>query len=170
MPHRENDRTWYLIANATTAKIFERPARSRPAGKIWDDVDDAAARRPREIDTDRPGASHDRYGHGMPPMDREEGPDERAAANRARELAERLREARSAGRFDRLLVIAEPSMLGRIRGELDGPTAGLLAATDDRNLADERDDHLRRRLDRLDGAAPGSSPPRQRPEVQQEKP
>lgn len=65
--------------------------------------------------TDAPGRAFDRAGPGRHAMDREVTPKKQEAVVFARELARRLAEAESSGRYQRLVIVAAPRFLGHLR-------------------------------------------------------
>ena len=68
-------------------------------------------------------------------MSRSEGPHERVVADFARELAARLRQARVANTFERLVLVAPPKFLGLLRAQLDDPTSARVVGSLDKDLA-----------------------------------
>ncbi|MBX3275257.1 MAG: host attachment protein [Sandaracinaceae bacterium] len=119
--------TWILTAHRAGAHLYE----SRGAGSDWQLVEDVPHPEGRlkdgEIDTDRPGHVIDR--HRPHAMEREQSATDRLADDFARELADRLSRARAESRFGRLVLVAAPRFLGRLRDALDGPTQATVAAS-----------------------------------------
>ena len=128
--------TWILVAHRSGARIFEQ-AHTHTGLRLVASIDHPAGRlREGEIKADRPGRVIDRYGSHRHGVAREESSVDRYAADFARELAEELREARLAKRYERLLLVAGPKLLGRLRDALDRDTAGLVMASLPRDLQD----------------------------------
>jgi protein required for attachment to host cells len=108
-------RTWIVIANGARARI----ARSNGPGKALEPAfayDFAAPRAPtRAIVSDRPGTYPDRGGLGThqfaPKTDRHEYEKTLLAGD----LAEVLDKGAVERAFDRLILVAPPAMLGRLR-------------------------------------------------------
>ena len=71
-----------------------------------------------------------------------EGPRERAVADYARAIAERLRGARIANTYDRLVLVAPPRFLGVLRAALDAPTSARVVGSLDKDLATLSEDAL----------------------------
>lgn len=63
-------------------------------------------------------------------------PTETHAERFAKEIADHLRQGRTGGAFDHLVLIAEPRFLGRLRANIDSATAKLLDLTVDKNLVE----------------------------------
>jgi protein required for attachment to host cells len=101
--------------------------------------------------SDRPGRSF-RKNSGDPSrasMSQSEGPHERAVSDFARALAEKLKDARMQNRYWRLVLVAPPRFLGLLRSSLDGPTAKLVTASLDKDLASEKTSELAERLSEM---------------------
>lgn len=137
---------WVVVAGRAGARFlaFKGPGRGLA---LEDTLEHEAGRlKAGEIDTDRPGRSFDSGGEGRHAMSRANDPTEQLAAAFARTVADRLRDARVAGRLDSIVLVAEPGFLGLLRGALDGPTANCVEATLARDLtqveAGELDSHL----------------------------
>lgn len=126
--------TWLLVANRAGARLFA----VRDAGRALALLESLENPRGRlhegDLDADRPGRAFDIAGAGRHALGREESSRERVAADFARFVADRLATERKAGRFDALVVAAEPRFLGLIRAALDEPTARCVVASDDRDL------------------------------------
>ncbi|MCA9771676.1 MAG: host attachment protein [Myxococcales bacterium] len=139
--------TWILVAHRSGAKIFE----STGAGaelRLARQIDHPEGRlQNHEIDTDRPGESDSRVGLGRHPK----VPEQRATDHLAEEFAKKLAQIAERGRIDhaygRLVLIAEPGFLGRLRGALPEATTQLVAATLDKNLMEESGAGIRRHLE-----------------------
>ncbi len=119
-------KTWFVVASRAGARILERKGRLAELSLVETLQNEAGRLKSSEIDTDRAGRSFDAVGHGRHPMEREESPHDRAAANFARELAERVLAGRNTHRFDQLVLVAEPRFLGLLRAALDHVSAGLV--------------------------------------------
>ena len=59
---------------------------------------------------------------------------------------DKLKEARTQNRYWRLVLVAPPRFLGLLRSSLDGPTAKLVTASLDKDLAAEKTSELAERL------------------------
>jgi protein required for attachment to host cells len=129
--------TWILIAHDAGARIFE----NRGPGKgleLVEQMDHEAGRdRNQEFDADRPGRSFQRNAADArrSAMSRSESPRERAVADFARTLAEELKSARTQNRYERLVLVAAPKFLGRVRNALDSATAHCVVGSLDKDLA-----------------------------------
>ena len=136
--------TWILVAHDAGARMFE----SRGPGKGLDLVETIehpeGRLRDRDIVSDRPGRSF-RKDSGDPrraSMSRSEGPHDRAVADFARALADKLKHARVENQYERLVLVAPPRFLGLLRSSLDGPTAQLVVGSIDKDLASSKEAEL----------------------------
>jgi protein required for attachment to host cells len=136
--------TWILVAHDAGARMFE----SRGPGKglnLVETIEHPEGRlRDRDIVSDRPGRSF-RKDSGDPrraSMSRSEGPHDRAVADFARALADKLKHARVENQYERLVLVAPPRFLGLLRSSLDGPTAQLVVGSIDKDLASSKEGEL----------------------------
>ncbi|MGE3849412.1 MAG: host attachment protein [Gammaproteobacteria bacterium] len=132
---------WIVVAHRAGARIFLRRGHEAALELLERIEHPAGLRQDREHDSDRPGRTHDRCGAGRHALSSEESPRERSAADFARELAARLAAARTAQACDRVVLVAEPHLLGLLREALDEPTRRCVSGEITRDLVhvDDRD-------------------------------
>ena len=133
---------WILVAHRSGARIFETHA---GAGQLTmvENIDHAAGRlQPHELESDRSGRSFDRMGEQRHGMSREESPTEHLAVAFAGDLAARMKTAHEAKRFDKLVLVAGPKMLGHLRNALDKHTAAVVSASLDKDLGETPEHEL----------------------------
>ena len=119
--------TWIMTADRAGARIFGRDGSelllieeiNHEEGKLQDSA----------LGSDAPGRSYDSAKPGRHALGQSESPHERIAADFARRLAHRLRDGRVHNQFNRLVIAAEPSFLGLLRGALDEQTRRLIIRT-----------------------------------------
>ncbi|MFW5829695.1 MAG: host attachment protein [Planctomycetota bacterium] len=162
--------TWYLVANAAKCHIFERPDARSPATLVWEEEEPRGRMHARDLETDQAGVIGDKYGDGVRHMDTGQQVKQRLESDRARTLVERLEKARSQGTFRRLVLIAEPGILGLLRDKLSHETRNLLAKSIGKNIAEKPTNAITPELDALDGVEHVNQPKRLRPRSQQETP
>lgn len=129
--------TWILTAHRGGACLYGQPV---PGAKLQrlETIDHPEGRlQDSELNTDRYGRAFDSGGHGRRAMATEQRPHERVAEDFARSLADDLNHARMAGRFDDLILVAEPTMLGLLRQSLDDTTSKHLKGTIDKSYGPE---------------------------------
>ena len=121
------DANWIVAANSGRARFF---ALDRPDGRmqeINDMVNTAARQDDAEIETDTLGqraASASRNNVGIGPTTSStyqphQTPKQHEAELFARDVADYLRNAHNAGRFEHLCLVAAPEFLGLLRREMD---------------------------------------------------
>jgi protein required for attachment to host cells len=142
---------WYVVADATKARVVkldEGPVRA--TGKIEHVVVPALNEefiapnlKSREVLADRGGQRTP--GHPAFPAD----PHKRAKAEFALELARVLEKALNEHRFEHLILIAPPEMLGKIRAALTDEVKKRVLVEEDKDLTQLPDNELAQRLAEL---------------------
>ena len=122
--------TWVLLANAGTAKIVANHGPGKGFveldGKAWD------AEKPVDY-ADQPGTEQSSTTHGsvgLPSGDPKDAAETLFATHLASELASFARN----GEFDRLIISAGPSMLGKLRAAIPTRVKGMVTAEVDKDL------------------------------------
>jgi protein required for attachment to host cells len=98
---------------------------------------------------DAPGRSFESVGtarHAIEPRSDPERIEEQRFAGR---IVERLEQAAEQSKFDRLVLVAPPRMLGHLRTALTPRLAGLISATIDKDLTKIPRTELAHRLDEI---------------------
>ncbi len=104
-------KTWYLVANASTARLYSKEAGAKNLVQLQQFVHPESRETRRELKRDRPGLHQSgtgAQGSFVEPSD----PKKNEADRFARELSQKLRSAKTHGDFERLVVVA-PSTFGR---------------------------------------------------------
>jgi protein required for attachment to host cells len=125
--------SWILIANRVGARIVDKQGSkftlietiSHQQGRLRD----------RDVNSDKQGRGFDRVGGGGHALSPSETAHEHDAKAFAQELAEKLRNARNAKSFERLVLVAEPHFLGLLRDALDSVTARTVIASVSKDLS-----------------------------------
>ncbi|MGB5547404.1 MAG: host attachment protein [Polyangiales bacterium] len=141
-------RTWILVAHEAGARVFANDGRGEGLTLV-ESMDHPKGRaRDRDIDSDRPGRSFrkDSGDARRASMGKSEGPHDRAVADFARLLADKLRHARVQNQYQRLVLVAPPRFLGLLRASLDGPTSQLVLASIHKDLASSKEAELIKHL------------------------
>jgi protein required for attachment to host cells len=145
------DSTWIVVAHEAGARFFENLGRGTGLELVEEIEHPDGRARDRDLASDRPGRSF-RKNSGDPSrasMSQSEGPHDRAVADFARALANRLKDARVQNQYKRLVLVAPPRFLGLLRSSLDGPTAQLVMVSLDKDLAASKTNELVDRLSKL---------------------
>lgn len=110
---------WFLIADGAHARIVRQLERDRETGgRLEDIVFDVDHKPLREIMADRPGRSFASSDTRRSAMAYHSDPVREQKIQFAAMLAGQLEEHRTASAFDRLVIVAEPRMLGLLRDAL----------------------------------------------------
>lgn len=128
---------WVLVAHESGARLFEARGPGKGLQLVREVFHPEGRARNRDIDADRPGRAFPRGGSAdnRSAMSREEGAHERVVSDFARELANLMREGRVGGRYQRLVLVAPPRLLGLLRSSLDPTTAQCVVGSLDKDLA-----------------------------------
>lgn len=107
-------KTWIIVTNAETARLFEFTGPAQPLLPLHDHVWHAP-----EIAgyDDAQGVSHSSVGHSQHRLAEHNGPDRQSDAF-ASLIATNLAQAENSDAFERLILIAAPRMLGMLREKL----------------------------------------------------
>lgn len=112
-------RSWIVVADGAHARIFQNDGPGKGLVPLPDEEAHHSHKPSREIDADRPGRSHDRFGPGRhamePPSDAHRSEKRRFAD----ELAARLNTKGQAASYDRLILVAPAKTLGDLRAALN---------------------------------------------------
>ena len=142
--------TWVVVADSSAARIFvagsptgalqEVASYAHPEGRAHD----------RDLRTDEPGVTKDRMGYAKHANEPKVKPKEQEQIHFARFLADHLEHARATGTINRIILVAPPEFLGRLRGELDADAKKIVEGEYGLNVvrmkADEIRGHLPERL------------------------
>jgi protein required for attachment to host cells len=115
---------WIVTLDGAGARLIARrgndfvlvEALAHPEGRIHE----------HDMKSDRPGKTHDRHGHSQHSMGGHEGPHAHELGIFIKRVAARLDHGRQHKEFERLLLAAEPHLLGLLRDALDKNTARMV--------------------------------------------
>lgn len=109
---------WVLAADRSEARLFVRDKPRAALQEVQDFAHPAARLRAQDLETDRPGRVFASHGYGQSDAEPATDAATREAQRFARSLAERIDRAALGKEFEALSIVAEPSFLGLLRGEL----------------------------------------------------
>jgi protein required for attachment to host cells len=138
--------TFVTVAQRAKARLFRHDGPGKGLTEVRDLAHPASRAHGTDIDTDRPGRVHDRYGPGRHAMAKEEPPKEHEARQFAQQVAEAIREYRTKEGFDRLILVAEPRFLGMLRESLDDATAKLIDGELHKEITDSKQQEIEQHL------------------------
>ena len=126
--------TWILVAHRGGARLFENHGPGKGLQLLEDIPHPEGRLKNGEINADKPGRAIDSFGHRHGVSQEHEATDQ-VSLKFAKQLCDKLGKARAGNRFGRLVLVAEPHMLGELRAKLDTSTSALVYASLDKNLA-----------------------------------
>jgi protein required for attachment to host cells len=125
---------WILVANASDARVFSMSSAKSGLLRVIEKDQPISRLKVREVVTDKPGrifSSKFQIKHGLAA---EEDPRERITRMFAKELAQMLERLYAKQRFDELVLVAEPSFMGKLKGYLSKNIASRVAMTVNKDL------------------------------------
>ena len=127
--------TWFVVADGARARVFsQEPGSDTLASALPQDL--IGSRQPtRELVTDRSGQALERHGPGGHAMNKSQDAKVHGQEVLAREVAAAIRGGRNDGSFDRLVLVAPPAFLGRLRAVLDSSSSELVVASHAKDLS-----------------------------------
>lgn len=141
------EKIWVLAADNSRARVFETTKRTALEKEIETLVHPAGRQSAQEITDDRPGRSqHPSGGDKRVAFTPTVDPRKHEAQQFARSLAEILNNGARDSKFEKLYIIAPPSLLGMLRNELDSKTQKKVVKELDKNLAQLKMEEIRKHL------------------------
>lgn len=138
--------TWLIVADSTRARFFVGAGGWDSLQERADFVHPLSRSSDRELTSDSPGRTFDSFGQGRHAMAPRTDPKEHEAVVFAKELAAEIEAARTRNEMDSLVVIAAPSFLGLLNGELSEAAQKLVVASIHKNLVKSSLDEIRTHL------------------------
>ncbi|MDX9768464.1 MAG: host attachment protein [Ectothiorhodospiraceae bacterium] len=138
--------TWVVVADASRARIFSAEKSFSPLVEIEGIAHPEARLHDQELISDRPGRTFDSAGEGRHAMGKETPPKKHEITRFAKELCDRVNNARATGVFSKLYIIAAPAFLGTMRGCMDDVTQKAVVGEVDKNLTTHAVEDIRRHL------------------------
>lgn len=139
--------TWVVVANRGEMTVHRSRGPGRPMGRVEHVEHPEGRLRPQDLDADRPGMTGSSAYPGTRAMLPEQQAHEKVADDFARWIAARLDSARQRDDFDRLVLVAPPDLLGRLRKAMNAPTRQRVMASIGKNLTDADEPKLRECLE-----------------------
>lgn len=134
--------TWIVAADHTRGRIFSMDDKSFE--EVCTFTHPEARVQEQALQSDRPGRAHESVGkarHALAP-DVDSSEHERAVF--AKEIGSYIEQARQRHQFKKLLLIAEPKMLGSLRKELSGDTMNLVKRELSKNITQQDEREIKR--------------------------
>ncbi len=106
---------WVLVADNSRARLFSTDFSSGELEEQENFVHTDSRLHDRDLTSDLPGRAFDRFGGARHAMEQRLDPKDGQAAAFAQQLTAYLEDGRVKHRFDKLYVVAPPSLLGLLR-------------------------------------------------------
>lgn len=138
--------TWILVANQARARLFTTNEEDDAIVEISSFANPDARAYGRELMRDRPPRTHDRYGAGRHAIEPHTELRDKTAEKFARALDSALERGRVDHLYDRLVVIASPSFLGRLNATFSRQLRTQLVSALPKDLTAARSEVIRSHL------------------------
>lgn len=135
-------RIWIVVANGTTARALENEGAGKglnPAPAFEMTIESPPT---RDLGSDRPGRVHDRYGPGRHAMEPKADWHRQDKAAFAKSVVDRIESAARNHAFDRLILVAPPTVMGDLRAALGRHTHDLVSGEITKDLTHCSPDEL----------------------------
>lgn len=119
-------RTWILVADSSHARIYLNGGVGKSLEPVAEGTFDEPALPTRDINADKSGISFASAGEGRHRMQPSTDPNRQAKLGFAKRLTLFLEQAYNGQKFDRLIVVAPPGMLGDLRSAMSARIAALV--------------------------------------------
>jgi len=142
-----NNATWILVSDASRARLFATTGRTKPWTLVHTLEHPKSRLKGQDITTDKPGRVRQSAGVGArPAMSSPTSIKDIEADHFTQELAALLEGGHGRNAFSRLVLVAPPHLLGRLRKALSAPTRKRVTATIDKDLTQLHERDLPERL------------------------
>ena len=138
--------TWILVASNNHARIFTADTPSSALTEVEAFTHPESRSHDRDLTSDLPGRIKGESGMGVHAFEQRTDPKRHEEQVFAHDVARYLDKGLSDGKFEQLLIVAEPTFLGLLRGELSEAVKKTVCFELDKNIvkasAAEIRDHL----------------------------
>ena len=137
--------TWILVADSSRARIFvvDTPSTLQ---EIEDFAHTEGRLHEQDLTSDLPGKDAGIAGAGGHAYQDQIDPKEQEAINFAKSIANHLDEERNLNKFEKLMIISDPSFLGKLREQLSGQSQKAVCFELDKNITTHSIDDIRKHL------------------------
>ncbi len=139
-------KVWIVVADSTRARIFLSDPQLSDLKELEVLIHPEGHLHERELTSDLPGRTKDRYGSGRHALEARTSPKAYELDKFAKHIADHLNECSKQQSFERLVLIAPSGLLGSLRKKLEPRTARLIVCELDKNLAKQDADTIRKHL------------------------
>jgi protein required for attachment to host cells len=126
--------TWVVVADSSRADFYVRHKRYSPMEPLHNITAPDARTRERDLGSDTPGRSFDSKGSGRHALEPSHTAREHLRENFAHLIADILDAGRVENKYQHLVIVAAPKLLGDIRAKLSSATQQLVSAEIDKDM------------------------------------
>ena len=125
---------WVVVADSVRCRLYEKEKVGSDLceKKAW--VHPIGRQNDSDMVSDRSGSAQGSVGQGRHAMQQKTDPKEHERDVFAHEICQKLEKARSRGSFDKLVLVAPPAFLGKMRGEMSDELRRLVVAEVNKDL------------------------------------
>lgn len=145
---------WILVADGGHARIFTAETLHGELTEVESFTQPQIRMKGTDVRSDRPGRTFDSGGEGHHAMEYRTDHKDQARQEFARELAQRLELCFQEGKFEKLVLVAEPSFLGHMRRHISSHLQKAISHQVDKNLTHLTPDKVRELLSDQLASAP----------------
>ena len=137
---------WIVVSDAARARIFARSGADSGL-KLLDTLTHSESQAHEcDLRTGGKGEVHDSGGSSVHQADPQTTTSEKHADIFAKEVIEHVKSGLNDNAFEALILVADPSFLGRLRDKMDGPIEKSVTKTIDKNWAQHDADQIEKQL------------------------
>jgi protein required for attachment to host cells len=137
--------TWILVADSSRARIFVADTPST-IQEIEDFTHTEGRLHEQDMTSDLPGKGTGVAGAGRHAYQDQIDPKEQETINFAKSIANHLDEEHTINKFERLMIISDPSFLGELRKQLSTQSRNAVCFELDKNITTHSVDDIRKHL------------------------
>ena len=126
---------WIVVSDAARARVFARDGAGSGLTLLDTLTHSESEAHEGDLRTGGKGDVHDSGGSSVHQPDPQTTTSEKHADIFAKEVVEHLKSGLNDSKYEQLIVVADPSFLGRLRDKMDGPLEKAVAETIDKNWA-----------------------------------
>mgnify|MGYP001056944226 CR=1 FL=1 len=138
---------WVVVADSVRCRLYQKEKAGSELSEKEAWVHPVGRQHDSDMMTDRAGSGQDAVGQGRHAMSPKTDPKEHEQLIFAHEICQKLEKARSRHSFQKLVLVAPPAFLGKLRAEMSGELRKLIVAEVNKDLthcsADELEQYIR---------------------------
>lgn len=142
--------TWVVVADSSRARFLTMESRSQPLKELADMVHTQSRLHEGEVLSDREGNISRGHGNGGYSFEAPTDLKEHELETFARQIAHKLEEGRVSGTYQKLILVAPPSLLGKVRQTVNHHVLEMISHSLDKNLVAEDADEILKRINQVD--------------------